>query len=339
MSENVTLKEEKQKKPNRKKRRTVRKIVTLLIVLAILGGTGFLIFRKLRSDYTVTYNGYTATTGTISNSLSYSGSVQLIDNATYTASDAAKVREVYVAERDRVKEGDKLVRLSDGTTVTAEFDGTVNKVSVEKGNEVKKDETLVQVTDFDHMQISFRVGESDISEVSPGQSVRVTVASASASYEAKIDSIDYSSYSGNNVAYYTALVKVDTSGTTSIYPGMQATVTIPREEAKDVVILKMDAVSTAKDNTAFVYLQGEDGTMTEHPIKVGVSNGNYVEIREGLSSGDTVYAIAKKEETQGGLFSSLFQTQQVNTPVRNNPGSNRQNFGGGGGNYPGRGGN
>ena len=314
MSENVQPKEEKQKKPNRKRRRVIRRIVSLLIVLVILGGAGYLIIRKLRSDYTVTYDAYTTTIGTISNSLSYSGSMQLINNATYTASEAAKVREVYVKAQDKVREGDKLVRLSDGTTLTAEFDGTVNKVSVEKGDEVKKEDTLVQVTDFEHMKVSFRVGESDISEVNPGQSVKVTVASAGASYEAQIDSIDYSTYSGNNVAYYTAVVEVDTSGTTGIYPGMQATVTIPQEEAKDVVILKMDAVSTARDNSAYVYVQGEDGAMTERAVTVGVSNGNYVEIKEGLSDGDTVYVIAKKEEESGGLLSGLFGTQQVNAP-------------------------
>ena len=35
-------------------------------------------------------------------------------------------------------------------------------------------------------------------------------------------SIDYASYSGNSVAYYTAVVNVDTSSTADIYPGMQA---------------------------------------------------------------------------------------------------------------------
>ena len=348
MSENMQQKEEIQKKPNRKRRRRIRRTVTALVLLAILAGAGWLVYRKLRSDYTVTYDTYTTTVGTISNSLSYTGSMQLINNVTYTASADAKVREVYAAERARVKEGDKLVRLSDGTTVTAEFDGTVNKVSVEKGDEVKKDAALVQVTDFDHMQVSFRIGESDISSVSTGQSVRVTVPSAGAAFETTIDSIDYSSYSGNNVAYYTATVQLDTSGTAGVYPGMQATVTIPQEEARDVVILKMDALSTARDNTAFVYVRGADGTMAEQPVTVGVSNGNYVEIREGLSEGDTVYAVAKQEESTGGLLSGLFGTQQVNPPAQNyQRNNNRQNNGSGGnggggapgGNYPGRGGN
>ena len=337
MSENVQPKETKPR--NRKKRRVIRRIITLAIVLVLVGGIGFLVIRKLRKDYTITYDAYTTTVGTISNSLSYSGTMQLISNTTYKAENAAKVREIYVSAQDQVKEGDKLMRLSDGTTVTAEFDGTVNKISVEKGDEVKKDAELVQVTDFGHMQLTFRISESDISEVTAGTSVRVSVASAGATYDAVIDSIDYSSYSGNNVAYYSAVVKVDTSATTGIYPGMQATVTIPQEEAKDVVILKMDAVSTSADNSAFVYKQADDGSMVETPITVGVSNGNYVEIKDGLAENETVYVVAKVEESSGGgLLSGLFGTQQVNAPTGGFPGGGSggsgfdfSNSGGGGG--------
>ena len=304
----------------------------LAVLLVLIGGIGFLVVRKLQRDYTVTYDAYTTTIGTISNSLSYSGSMQLINNATYAAEDTAKVREVYVTVGDQVKKGDKLMRLSDGTTLTAEFDGTVNKVEAEKGDEVKKDSTLVQVADFSKMQVSFRIGESDISEVAVGQSVRITVASAGATFDSTVKSIDYASYSGNNVAYYTAVTEVDTSGVADIYPGMQATVTIPKEEVKDVVILKMDAISTSMDNSAFVYLQAEDGTMTEQPITVGVSNGNYAEIKEGLSDGETVYVAAKVEEKDTGLFAGLFGTTQVSAPSGGSfPGFSGGGSGGGSG--------
>ena len=51
----------------------------------------------------------------------------------------------------------------------------------------------------------------------------------------------------------------------------------------------------------------EDGALETVYVKTGVSNGNYVEIKQGLKSGDTVYAEVKAEETgTGGLLSSLF---------------------------------
>ena len=323
-----------QEKKKKKRKHRARRWIALAIVLVLVGGIGFLVVRKLQRDYTVTYDAYTTTTGNISNSLSYSGSMQLINSKTYTAEAAAKVREVYVAAGDKVKEGDKLMRLSDGTTLKAEFDGTVNKVSVEKGDEVEKDATLVQVADFGKMSISFRIGESDISQVTVGQDIKVTVASAGASFESKVKSIDYASYSGNNVAYYTATAEVDTSSTADIYPGMQATVSITKEAVENVVILKMDAISTARDNSAYVYVQAEDGSMTQQAVTVGVSNGNYVEIKDGLEANQTVYVVAKVEEQSSGLLSGLFGTQQVNMPTGGMPsfsGGNMPDFSGGSG--------
>ena len=309
-------KAEKVKRTGRKKKRKIiKRIIILVIILGILDLAGYIVIRKVQADYEVTYDPYTASIGTISKSLSYSGSMQLISNTTYTASSESKVREVYVTAGQDVKEGDKLVRLSDGTTLTAEFNGTVNKVEVEKGDDVRNGTTLVQVTDFDHMQVSFRIGESDIRNVTVGQSVRITVASINASFSAEIDSIDYSTYTGNSVAYYTALIKVDTSGIDYIYPGMQATITVPQEEARDVVILKMDAISASADNSAFVYKQAEDGSMYEQAVTVGLSNGNYVEIKSGVSDGETVYVQVEKEETTfGSILSGIFGSQKVNAP-------------------------
>ena len=313
---------EKQKKKKRsRKRRIVRRIIWTVIILLILGVTGWSVYSKLMADYRITYDPYTATTGSISNSLSFTGSMQLIHSATYTASAEAKVREVYVATGDKVKDGDRLVRLSTGETISAEFDGTVSAVEVAKGDEVKAEDTLLTVADFDHMKISVKIGESNISEVSVGEACKVTVSSAEASFDATIDAINYATYTGNNVAYYTATVLVDTSEARNVWPGMQATVTITKEEAENVTVLKLDALSTSRDNTAFVYKENENGEMEEVAVTVGVSNGNYVEIKDGVASGETIYKVAEKEEEATGLaalFSGLFSNTRVNRPNRRN---------------------
>ncbi len=318
------------KKKKGKKRKILKRVIWTVVILLVIGVVVWSVYSKLKADYQVTYDPYTATTGSISNSLSFTGSMQLVNSATYTASSDATVREVYVSPGDKVSSGDRLVRLSTGELVKAEFDGTVSALEVAKGDEVKAGDTLASVADFDHMKVSVRVGESDISQVSVGQACKVSVSSAGASFDAKIDKIDYASYTGNNVAYYTSTVYVDTSGAENLWPGMQATVTITLDEAQNVTVLKMDALSTARDNTAFVYKETESGEMEQVTVTVGVSNGNYVEIKDGVSSGETVYKIAEKEEQQtglAGLFSSLFSSTQVNRP------SNR-NWSGGSGDMP-----
>ncbi len=331
-AENETIKaaadkpETKKKKKGRKKK-ILKRIIWTVILLLVLGVALWSVYSKLQAEYRITYDSYAATTGSISNSLSFTGSMQLINSANYTSSEDTKVREIYVAEGDKVSEGDKLMRLYGGETIEAEFDGIISSLDVAKGDEVKSGDSLMTVADFDHMKVSVRIGESNIGQVSEGQSCRVAVSSAGATFDAVIDNIDYVSYTGNNVAYYTGTVNVDTSSADNIWPGMQATVTVPLEEAQNVTVLKMEALSTARNNTAYVYKETENGEMEEVTVTVGVSNGNYVEIKDGVTAGETVYKIAEKEEEATGLaalFSGMFSNTQVN---RNNT-RNRNNQGG-----------
>lgn len=344
MSEQNKLKPAKKPK---KKRRIFRKLLLTLIVLVVIAAGALYAYESLREKYTVTYTGYTATTGSISNALSFSGSMSLIDNTTYTAPSDGTVRAVYVAVGDDVKKGDKLIRLSTGETITADFDGRVNALKVEEGDKVSGgDETtagtsLIQVADFDHMKVSIRVDEYDIADVSLGQRCTVTATATEKTFESTIEEIDYISSSTGNVAYYTATAYVEVDE--GVYPGMQVTISIPQEEAKDVVILKMDALSFDETNSAFVYMYDEAGVLAEVPVEVGVSNGNYVEIKSGLRSGDTVYAQVETELASGleAILNNAFGGQRMMPGAdgmqRNNRNTtDRQNFTMPGGNGGGR---
>ena len=71
MSENKEIKEAEktetpkteEKKPEKKKkkgrkRRIIKRIIWLIVILAILGGIGYVVYTKLRADYKVTYDPY-----------------------------------------------------------------------------------------------------------------------------------------------------------------------------------------------------------------------------------------------------------------------------------------
>ena len=237
-----------EKKKRGKKRKLVRRIILALILVVILGGAAWLGIMSLRQEYTVTYDEYSATTGTISNALSFSGSLQARSNVTYTASSPATVRAIYVTREQNVKAGDALMRLSSGQTVEAEFDGRINQLYVAEGDKVSSGANLVQVVDFEHLQVSVRVDEYDISSVHAGDQCRVSTVATENTFTTTIDSINYVSSSTGSVAYYTATAYVDVAE--GIYPGMQVTVTIPKEEAADVVILREAALSFDLNNQA-----------------------------------------------------------------------------------------
>ena len=315
-----------------RKRKVVRRVILIVLLLALAGGIGWFAYNSLKREYTTTYDTYTATTGSISNALSFSGNLSLIDSASYTAASSSTVKTIYAPVGTDVKEDDKLLRLANGETVTAGFDGRVNVLDFAEGDAVSAGDTLVQIADFAHLRVTFRVDEYDISDVAVGQACTVTVTALEKSFDSTIAAIDYISASTGNVAYYSATAYVDVDG--GALPGMQVTVTIPQEEAKDVVILKVDALSFDNTNQAFVYMKNEAGELAQVNVTTGVSNGNYIEITSGRSDGDEVYVEAKAEETSsGGLLSGLFGGQQFNQP-QGGPGG-----GPGGGNWNGDRGN
>ena len=324
--------------PKKKKKRRLKKLIAWLVVLALAGGAIYLfVWPQLTASATTTYNSYTASTGTISNSLSFSGSISVKNNETMTADADAVVRKIYVKETQSVAAGDKLMRLSTGETLKASFDGQVNEIAVEEGDTVSMNTSLIQIVDFSHMKVSLRVDEYSISDVYIGQACTINVTALDTSFDSEISHINRISSSNGSTAYYTVTAEV--SVTEDVLPGMQVTVNIPQEEAVNAVILNKDALSFDRTNSTYVLMKDENDEMQQVAVTIGVDNDNYVEVTAGLSTGDTVYAeVQTKADSGGGLFSSLSSllgggtstsTQQQQQPSFNT-GNMPSGFNGGG---------
>ena len=302
----------------KKKKKIITKIIIWYIVLLVLAVIGLIAWKvwlpMIQAEITVTYDTYTATTGTISNSLSFSGSVSVINSGYTTASKSGTVRALYVKDGDVVEEGDKIARLNNGETVKAAISGTINDVLVEEGSNVNAGGQIVQIVDFSKMKVTMRVDEYDISSVYVGQACTVTFTALEKSFPSEITHINRLSQSSGSVAYYQVTATVEV--TPEVLPGMQVTISIPQEQAVDAVILKMDALSFGRDNAAYVYQMDEEGNMVQVPVEVGVDNGNYIEIKSGLKAGDTVYVEVEEEVTAStglaGLISSLTGGNRTN---------------------------
>lgn len=325
------------KDPVKKKKGRMKKLLCALAAVVLLAAGTIVLRGRVSGKVNVTYASYTAATGTISNSLSFSGSLQLLHSETITANARSTVREVYVREGQDVCKGEKLLRMSNGQIAEASFDGRVNQLYVAAGDEAAAGDSLIQLADFTHMKVAVNVDEYDIGDVSTGTECRITTTATEQTFASEIASINYISSAGGSVAYYTATAYVDV--TDGVYPGMQVTMTIPQEEAENVVVLNMDALSFDAANQAYVLMQGADGTMQTVYVTTGVSNGSYVEITGGLQSGDVVYAVSKSSESSFGLNSlgALFNTSQPNEQRKQQNQQRMNSAPGGGSRNPGSG--
>ena len=315
----------------KKKKKRFRWLKRLLIWLVLLAAAAiavkFILLPKLDAEATITYDSYAARIGTISNSLSFSGSISVQNNETISADSSATVRQIYVTEGEKVTRGQRLMRLSNGDTIKASFDGEVNKISVQVGDEVNGNASLIQIVDFENMQVSMRVDEYSISDLKVGQDCRITVTALGETFNSKISHINRISSGGGNTAYYT--VTAELVVTSNVLPGMAATVTIPQEEAVDTVILNKTALSFAKDNSAYVLMYDDQQVLQQVPVTVGLDNNNYVEITSGLKAGDTVYVEVKTQAKSDNLLTTLVNSLGGGQSNQSTPGNfqnnNRQN--------------
>ena len=187
----------------------------------------------------------------------------------------------------QVKKGERLYRLGGGETVEADIAGEVTGLYVEQGGVVTAGETTAQIIDMNSLEIELNVDEYDVAAVVPGQVVQVNVLAPDVSFTGSVTALNKNGTASGDLSYYTATVAFDAAE--NVYPGMQVSAKVLKEQAEDAVLLRQDAVQFDDYNKPYVLVRGTDGKSVEQKsVTVGVSDGMNCEITSGLNAGDTV---------------------------------------------------
>ena len=289
--------------------------LALLAAAAALCAVGWDALRPLvMAETTPVYAQYTVEVGDIETSMSLSGAIELVESESFSASERTTVQEVYVEADQEVSAGDELLRLNNGETFTATIDGTVTTLNVARGDAVWPQMALVTVADLSDLRVATSVDEYDVRTVEAGQQCSVTVVSLGLTFETEIDHVDRVSASSGAVANYTVTADIDAPE--NVLPGMQATVTIPRESVSGVNMLPMAALTFDEDGAPCVLVDDGAGGYAQVAVETGLSDGMYVEITSGVAAGDTVYVQTGTQSVESrlslqNLYKSLFGEKTV----------------------------
>ena len=172
--------------------------------------------------------------------------------------------------------------------VTAPIDGTVTKLSAHVGDMTAAAASLATVTSFDKMKVDIKINEYDIQGAAEGKDVEIQVdALANKSYAGKISKISKVADVDNGVSYFTS--EVDFNGDADSRAGMSVEVKLITNDVKKAVSVSSSAIQTASDGTAYVMKYAEDGkTAVQQKVTIGITDGIYTQITEGLTAGDKV---------------------------------------------------
>lgn len=199
--------------------------------------------------------------------------------------------------------------------------------------------TLFQIArDLRRMQIDTSVAEADVGAIQTGQPVRFTVdAFRDQEFNAKVRMVRLNPTTVQNVVTYNVVIDVDNKDGT-LLPGMTAQVAVVTNKKDDVLRVPSAALrfrppeqatptnggapekAADKNGSAksgkgkgsragtapTVYLAGPDGALQPKEIKIGITDGRFTEVIEGLSEGEAVVTRAaptsKSSQTSGFRF-------------------------------------
>jgi multidrug efflux pump subunit AcrA (membrane-fusion protein) len=74
---------------------------------------------------------------------------------------------------------------------------------------------------------------------------------------------------------------------TAVFAGMGATMAIQAGLAENVLVVPVTAVQGSVQ-TGNVWVVGEDGEPVERPVTLGLTDGEMIEIKEGLAEGEQI---------------------------------------------------
>ncbi|MBO4419018.1 MAG: HlyD family efflux transporter periplasmic adaptor subunit [Oscillospiraceae bacterium] len=216
---------------------------------------------------------------------------------------SANYDQLLTQRRELEAELQALVDLYQNGTILAPVSGIVDSISDGEGQSAQSGAVLLSIDPGKTMTVSFSVDETNVLSLAVGQEATVTVESiGDAKYTGTVTEIDTAAASSSGgVTVYSATVTLERAE--NMLAGMTASVSVVIEGVDNAMLLPDDAVRKTS-SSAYVYTGYEEETgelsgMVE--VKVGLSNGSYVEILEGLQTGDTVYYTKTQSNSFGGF--------------------------------------
>ncbi|MFB0936490.1 MAG: efflux RND transporter periplasmic adaptor subunit [Propionivibrio sp.] len=179
--------------------------------------------------------------------------------------------------------------------IKAPFAGVVGIRNVSVGDYVKEGQELVNIEDISTLKIDFRLPESYLGQVRPGQLLEVaTDALPGRSFEARIEAINpLVDTAGRAVSCRAHLSNADGR----LRPGMFVRVRLIFEQRGNVLMVPEQAI-VPDMKAPFVY-RVQDGKAVRAPVRTGLRRNAQVEIVDGLRSGDEIVVAGQMKLRDG----------------------------------------
>ena len=271
----------------KKKNNKLLIIILLVIIVAEAIAIYALATREDESsNTTTTITEEAVSLQTIESTLTSAGEIASSGSEQLTLNTSKYFKTMCVEENDQVESGDNILQYTDGTYLTATYDCVIESYSVPSSGSICTSSNYVQVQNLEDLTISLSISETEISKVSEGTEVTITISALDdKEYTGTISKVSEIGTYSSSGSTFSATVTLENDG--EIKLGMSASCTIILEKEENVLCVPIEAVYTS-NSEKYVVVVNNDGTTTDTTVTTGVSDDEYVQILTGLTEGQKV---------------------------------------------------
>ncbi len=181
---------------------------------------------------------------------------------------------------------ESLLNQAEDMRILAEASGEVSEIHVVENESLIMGSPIMDIVNFDTLVITLKVDEYDLKALSLGKDAEVIISSLDEKVNGKVTDISKQAMVENGVSYFEATISLEKNENLRV--GLSTEVKILNEKAKDATTISMKAVQFDNENKPFVYYREGKRKVATKPIKIGINDGNTVQIIEGIESGETI---------------------------------------------------
>ena len=251
-----------------------------------------------------------------------------LDNAEDAMENAKdNVETADEAIEDAKKSLEDILETKEDFSITAPISGQIiSKIALE-GDTIASRSILCTIYDLSAVVFEMYVDELDVLSVNTGQEVTVTAdAFEETAFQGVVTNVSLQSTASGGVTQYPVTVRVNEPG--DLLPGMNVTGEIIIERKENVIAVPSEALMRGDvvyvvDPTVTEAVGDVPAGYKEVAVETGITDGDYIEIKSGLTGNEEVYVIRNT-----GAGEIMIDFMPGTMPANNAEFHNNQRYGG-----------
>jgi multidrug efflux pump subunit AcrA (membrane-fusion protein) len=172
--------------------------------------------------------------------------------------------------------------------IRSPMDGVITDRPLYPGEMAAAGTPLLTVMDISSVIAKAHIPQSDAAALKVGDNGTMTVPGIDEAIEGKVTVVS-PALDPNSTTVEVWLEAKNSKH--QLKPGTSVQLALTAKTVKDALVIPANSVITAPDGTNAVMLAGADGRAHQKPVKLGIRNGDDVQIVDGLTSNDKVIAV------------------------------------------------